>query len=253
MSRSDIKFHPACELFPLMGESELKELAADIKKKGLISPITRDMDVAILEGRNRLAACNLAGIKPDFKNYTGDDPVGFVISSNIHRRHLTTAQKRDLIKKLLKLNPEKSDRQIAEQTKTSPSTVGAVRKKEEAKGDVSKLDTRKDTKGRKQPSSKPKTKAKSVQLAEAVIAKNKGAVNAKDPPKLSPSEKALGEFRIACETWLPKLDARDLEAAGAFFAQQYAKHHRRANGSAEIPEDVRRAEMEVIAGKEVAA
>ena len=38
--------------------------------------------------------------------------------------------------------------------KASPTTVGTVRTKLEATGDVSKLDTRQDTKGRKQPAKK---------------------------------------------------------------------------------------------------
>ena len=55
------------------------------------------------------------------------DPYGYVISANIHRRHLTAEQKRELIAKLLKATPEKSDRQIAETVKASPTTVGTVR------------------------------------------------------------------------------------------------------------------------------
>jgi hypothetical protein len=80
-----------------------------------------------------------------------------VLSANIHRRHLTTEQKRELIAKLIKQTPNKSDRQIAKQTKTSPTTVGKIRKETENAGDVSKVDTRTDTKGRKQPSAKPKS------------------------------------------------------------------------------------------------
>ena len=47
------------------------------------------------------------------------DPCEFVLSANVHRRHLTAEQKRELIAKVLKAQPEKSNRQVAEQVKAS--------------------------------------------------------------------------------------------------------------------------------------
>jgi hypothetical protein len=79
----------------------------------------------------------------------------YVLSANVHRRHLTREQKRELIAKVLAADPSKSDRQIAEQTKTSPTTVGKVRAEAEATGGVFKLDTRTDSLGREQPATKP--------------------------------------------------------------------------------------------------
>ena len=64
MNKPTHKAHPAAELFPLMDKAELKELAADIKKNGLIAGIVRDKDGVILDGRNRLAACRVAGVEP---------------------------------------------------------------------------------------------------------------------------------------------------------------------------------------------
>ena len=57
--RDVLPIHPAAELFPLMAETDpaaLKELAEDIKKHGLRSPITlikRDGKPLLLDGRNR--------------------------------------------------------------------------------------------------------------------------------------------------------------------------------------------------------
>lgn len=155
-SRSALKFHPIAEIFPLMEGEEFDALVEDINKHGLRQPITLYKG-KILDGRNRYRACLAAGKTPKFKTFKNEtDPAAYVISVNIHRRHLTTKQKHELIAKLLKANPEKSDRQIAKTVKVSPSTVGTVRTKMEAKGDVSKLDTRKDTKGRRQPARKEK-------------------------------------------------------------------------------------------------
>jgi len=47
----------------------------------------------LLDGRNRLAACERAGIAPRYREYEGTDPVAFIMSANVHRRHLTESQR----------------------------------------------------------------------------------------------------------------------------------------------------------------
>ena len=59
--------HPAADLFPLMDKAELQDLADDIKKRGLQEPIARDKNDLILDGRNRLMACDIAKVKPEFR------------------------------------------------------------------------------------------------------------------------------------------------------------------------------------------
>jgi ParB-like chromosome segregation protein Spo0J len=146
-------FHPLADRFPPIEGVEFDELVADIKANGLIEPIVM-LDGMILDGRNRYRACVAADVEPTFRPFTGDDPAAYVISANIHRRHLTPEQKRDLIAKLLRTDPGKSDRQIAETVRASPTFVGKVRAEGEATGDVSTVDTRTDKRGRKQPARK---------------------------------------------------------------------------------------------------
>jgi ParB-like chromosome segregation protein Spo0J len=76
----------------MLSKPELDELANDIRDNGLQNPIIRQGDV-IIDGRNRLAACKLVKVEPEFKEFTGTDPVAFIISQNIHRRHLTESQR----------------------------------------------------------------------------------------------------------------------------------------------------------------
>jgi hypothetical protein len=52
--------HPAANAFPLMNESELKELAGDIKKNGLRQKVVI-LDGEVLDGRNRLEALQMLG------------------------------------------------------------------------------------------------------------------------------------------------------------------------------------------------
>jgi len=147
-------FHPFADIFPLLDGAELEELVTDIKKSGLLEPIVL-LEGKILDGRNRHRACIAAGVEPIFQDFTGGDPAAYVISANIHRRHLTAKRKRDLIAKLTVATPEKSDRQIAETVKVDHKTVGAVRAQQEARGEIPHVKTRTDTKGRKQPARKP--------------------------------------------------------------------------------------------------
>lgn len=153
-------------MFPLLEGQDFADLVADIRENGLRQEEDIDVDVAgrIIDGRNRYLACIEAGVEPRFytRRFREEAALAaFIISKNVHRRHLTAEQKRDLIAKLLIADPTKSDRAIAKIAKASPTTVGTVRAKGEASGDVSKSDTRRDTKGRKQPArkaSKPKPK-----------------------------------------------------------------------------------------------
>jgi N6-adenosine-specific RNA methylase IME4 len=84
--------HPLAELFPMLPEQEVRELADDIVTFGQRVPIVL-LDGKILDGRNRYAACLFAEVEPVTEEYAGDDPLNFVLSHNLHRRHLSESQR----------------------------------------------------------------------------------------------------------------------------------------------------------------
>jgi hypothetical protein len=84
------------------------------------------------------------------------DPWAYVLSVNAARRHLTAEQKREVIAKLLKAQPGKSNRQIAEMAKDEHKKVGRVRADLEARGVLPHVEATTDTKGRQQPTKKAK-------------------------------------------------------------------------------------------------
>jgi hypothetical protein len=100
MSKSKEKVHPAAAIFPMMTEDELNELAQDIKTNGQRFPIMRDHDGLLIDGRNRLEACNRAGVEPQFATLNGEDPVAFILSANIARRHLNKGQQAMAVAKI---------------------------------------------------------------------------------------------------------------------------------------------------------
>jgi hypothetical protein len=99
-----IQAHPAANVFPLLEGEELAALTSDVKKNGLQQAIVT-LDGLILDGRNRYRACRLAGVTPWFEEYAGDDPVGYVISANLVRRHLDESQRAMCGAKLAGLRP----------------------------------------------------------------------------------------------------------------------------------------------------
>lgn len=95
--------HPVADLFPMLPADELDELAADIQERGLLQPVVLDAEGRVLDGRNRLAACELIGLEPTFTTYAGGDPDGYALAVNIARRHLRPSQRYMLIEKARRL------------------------------------------------------------------------------------------------------------------------------------------------------
>ena len=183
--RAVLPIHPAATLLPRMSEPELKDLGEDIKRRGLLVPLAIIVDEdgtdRLLDGISRLDAMEMAGLEvvnkdidiavPHHTVPVGTDPYAYVLSANVRRRHLTNDQKRDVIVEILKVQPHKSNRQIAKEVGASHPHVAKVRHEAEEAGDVETVTTSIDTKGRKQPTRKEKKqKTKTAEIKEAKAA-----------------------------------------------------------------------------------
>jgi hypothetical protein len=169
-----------------MSPDELRELGEDIKTNGLKLPIAITGDGKLLDGRNRLDAMETVGVEFKFGRTTNDgpihidigtdglswpeivktDPYAYVISANIHRRHLTVEQRQHLLITLIARAPEKSDRQIGGEIGVDHKTIASARAKGETTGEISPVEKRvgKDGKSRRPPARKPR---KTKQAKEA--------------------------------------------------------------------------------------
>lgn len=136
MHVSDMPVHPAAELFPLLDDDGLAEMANDIREHGLVEPVWIYIDddgPVLLDGRNRVRACAMAGVEVTTRTYTGDDPISFSISQNMMRRHLTNGQKAFVGLGALKLYEERAARRKAHgmtapgKAKVDDATLGADR------------------------------------------------------------------------------------------------------------------------------
>ena len=93
-----LEAHPAANAFPLMDEDQIRELAEDIENHGqhflVALQKTSNGDTLVLDGRNRMRACELAGIAPQYHYIDpNEDAVAFIVSVNARRRHQNDSQR----------------------------------------------------------------------------------------------------------------------------------------------------------------
>lgn len=125
--------HPAANVFPMMPEAELAEMAADIRENGLLNAI-EIYEGKIIDGRNRYKACSMVGVKPDFIELdlgADFDPVTYVLSLNLHRRHLNAGQLAAVALRIEEVYAEEIYEK--EQARKSKSTIANLRQSFEGK------------------------------------------------------------------------------------------------------------------------
>jgi hypothetical protein len=87
------KVHPAANIFPMLEGDEYERLKSDIEKNGLKEPVVIYRK-QLIDGRNRMRACEELGIDPLESELDDDqDPIAFVLSANLHRRQLKGTQR----------------------------------------------------------------------------------------------------------------------------------------------------------------
>lgn len=96
------EYHPLANIFPLIEGQAYQDLLADVLKHGVREPIWIYQG-QILDGRNRYRAATAMNVPYEVREFEGEDAASFVISLNLHRRHLNEAQRAMVAAKLANL------------------------------------------------------------------------------------------------------------------------------------------------------
>ena len=106
-----VSFHEYANLFPMLEGDALDALREDIRLHGVREPVVF-LGSAILDGRNRYMCARDLGIEYPRVEFAGDDPLSFVISHNLHRRHLTESQRASIAARVANMpRGHRTDRQ----------------------------------------------------------------------------------------------------------------------------------------------
>lgn len=164
--------HPEADRVPWADEDAHASLMADIEKHGIQVPVDALPDGTVLDGRTRLAIAKVLQLpEVPVRWVEPADPVGYMLRMALQRRHLTTAQRKALAESLMRLDPGRSDRGIAQETGLSHPTVAAVRADLEASGQLESstsrtgLDGRTRTMPERAPEPTPTTSARTAASA----------------------------------------------------------------------------------------
>ncbi|MBO6755449.1 MAG: hypothetical protein JJ902_03930 [Roseibium sp.] len=133
------QWHECANLFPMMDSEAFDSLVEDIAANGVREPIVF-LNGFVLDGRNRYMAARQCGIAYPYVEYDGDDPLGYVISLNLKRRHLKESQRAMVAAKLANMQQgartdlepsanlqEVSSAQAADMLNVSERTVNAAK------------------------------------------------------------------------------------------------------------------------------
>ena len=85
--------HPLSAAFPAMSDEDFQALKDDIEVNGQREPVML-FEGMVLDGWHRYRACAELGLSVEKFTFSAtDDPVAFVLSHNLHRRHLSASQR----------------------------------------------------------------------------------------------------------------------------------------------------------------
>ncbi len=244
-----IDVHPLAALFELPKGEQLAEIVADVKANGLQHPIVFQklpadpgQRLMLIDGQIRLEAAMLADIPLGWVRDSdgiwmllgggtclddGDDVAAFIISTNIHRRHLTKEQQANLIWKVKEAAQKNDFANIARSVKLADGRFSGSTKDELKQAVVAEA-------------KKHGISQRTVELARAKQQKAKAAASKPKPKAAATKPKPKAKAKPAVPAAKPPVGienefdalAQQLEATAQKLATLAAKLGREAEFSA---------------------
>ena len=87
------EIHPYAAKFPMLSAEDFDSLCESIARGGMRQPILIDQNGQLLDGRNRLAACERLGVEPRFHVVETDDPWDEINAANVETKPLSSGQR----------------------------------------------------------------------------------------------------------------------------------------------------------------
>jgi len=149
------------QVMPPLGENEYRELKEDIEKRGVMVPVEYDENGNVLDGHHRIKVCQELGITvwPRLirQGMTDNEKRSHALMLNLARRHLTNEQRKPLWVEMRQSGMTLEAIAKADGT-VSKSTIHEALKTVDVSDSGNVPPTITDTKGRKQPTKKPRKK-----------------------------------------------------------------------------------------------
>jgi len=222
MSDATRESHPVANLFPLMVGDDFAALAEDVKSNGLLEPIWLHPDGRIVDGRNRYKACRAVDVEPSFRTWSGEGSlVEFVVSLNLHRRHLTAGQKAMLgaeVEEALAVEVEQRRRERIAEARSEPEMAQRVAPSQKEDREARAQAAKATGSNRQYVSDAKKLKADRPDLAEQV---KSGGMSIPEAKKAINTEKVQAK-RVGQRERTAALAAREVPAVDRKYAVVYA-------------------------------
>jgi site-specific DNA-methyltransferase (adenine-specific) len=160
------------QLLPPLSPAEYQDLKESIRRDGVLVPSIVDAEGNIVDGDHRERACKELGIfcPREVREFGSEaEKVELALRLNVNRRHLSRAQRRELIAACLKANPRINDRHVADIVKVSKNTVAAERRRLERTGQVDHLEHRLGRDGKLRPAKHRRIIANTLKEAKTAM------------------------------------------------------------------------------------